>query len=390
MWREFGGLAGCLAAAITLAVPVLCPAAEISVAPAVSLVGEYTDNLDFEPTGRKSDLSMTLTPSVSGQAAGERYSLSASAGADFLRYRRFKDHDDVRQNYAAGATARTSERLQWNLGGRYRQYSALESQIEETGLVRRPATRRVFGGNGGMSFQLDAASDVTWSYSHSRNTFDSRQYVNYNTDQAVLTYGRKREGWLSGVQVSPWFSRYDSSQSQVNVYGVLLGATARPGETVKLSASLGPRYTVIHISPQPFRPEGDGQTEWGISGEVSAERLGETHSAAFGLSESQSYGSEGEALDTARAWTTIRKSLSERWKASLSASYALTWSPTESRRDTRYVEASPSISWQITEHGSLSAFYKYGRSYDNSRTEEKIAERNRIWVSAGFNFPERW
>jgi len=56
--------------------------------------------------------------------------------------------------------------------------------------------------------------------------------------------------------------------------------------------------------------------------------------------------------------------------------------------NTRYYEVTPSLYYNITRDHRLEVGYSYANDYDKTLTDNREAERNRVWILLTFNFPQ--
>ncbi len=58
--------------------------------------------------------------------------------------------------------------------------------------------------------------------------------------------------------------------------------------------------------------------------------------------------------------------------------------------DSTYVELTPSLNYKLTERAVLECAYQYAHDRDDQLSNDKDAERNRVWAVLRMTFPKKW
>jgi hypothetical protein len=381
----------CLAVCARVIAPPPAVAADVLLVPTLAVSGELNDNVSFQRIEPKTDVFTTLSPALRYQTATERASLKATAAADVVRYARESELDDERSRAEARLEHHASQRLTWGLGARFRKDSSLESELEQTGLRTTLADRYRYGPDADVSWELDPRSAVGTRYSFSRTLYDSRSQIDYDVHSASASFTRRLDDRLSTLEVRPEVVRVLSAVSRASEYALTVGWAPRFTDTLGGRAFAGGRYTATDFAAGPSRPGGDRQANRGLLFDLGVDRRGETSSAAAGYRRDLSYSSTGEPIAVDNLSLTLQRDLSVRSRAGLTAGYSRTRSIHESGdQDATYASVTSTVSYRWTEDYALSAAYSHERSVDNRASGDRLATRNHVWVTATFNFPQRW
>lgn len=368
-------------------------AAEFTVNPSLSLRGEYDDNIDFSRTNKRDDYIGIISPGLTLGYATDRFNVGVYAGVDFVRYNEYTEENNERQNYGLTASYRAFERFTINAGGSYTKDTTLDSELTETGIVERRSERETYGGNGGFSFQITELSTISADYSFSQTEYELDDYTDSKTHSVSLSYSYSFNNRLDTVSIRPYWKKTDSEEETVssyeetiNTYGLSLGLAHQFTPTLNANINAGPRYTEYEDDA------GETDDDWGWTADVSLTKTWETASVSLGYSRDQYYTAEGENVEVDRFSLTANKMLTQKFGVGLSGSLYFSKSTSDNTDDTdvRYYLVSPSIFYNFTPNHSLELAYSYANEYDKELTDDREADRNTVWLSLNFNFPQKW
>ncbi|MEW6664900.1 MAG: outer membrane beta-barrel protein [Thermodesulfobacteriota bacterium] len=384
-------------------------AADITLVPEIDVKTEWNDNVDMSSSNRKGDAVATFTPSLSLDARTERLGLNSAFGLGMLRYAREEERNTEYFRFSANAGYRVHERLQFSANGSVIEDEALQTELEETGIIVRGVNRRRYGGGGGFLYDVTPWSTLGVDGSHQRTKYGGGGYVDSEQDSLSLTYRHTLSDEVNGILVQPYTSRYGAEQSKTDSYGLSMGWTRAWSETLSSQAMLGARhtkseYTVLQqtvifdstLPPLfPYRPVVNEvktkESNWGGMADISLTGKGESHSMSMGYKRDLDFSADGDPITRDRFYWSIGYAFTERLGAGLST--ALIHSESEGNRsltDTWYFDVTPSVSWKITEDHVLRAGYSYSSSLDKTTADDRNAERHRIWVGLTMRYPRKW
>ncbi|MBN1105215.1 MAG: outer membrane beta-barrel protein [Deltaproteobacteria bacterium] len=384
-------------------------AADITLVPELDVRTEWNDNVDMGRSDERSDIIATLTPSVSVQAETERFSLNSRVGLGLMRYAHEEERNTEYLRLSANARHWAYERLQFSANAGITEDEALQTELEETGLIVRGVDRRRYNGGAGCLYDLTPYSTLGLDGSRQRTEYSGEGYVDSTQDSLSLTYRRTLSDQVNGILFQPYYSRYDSERSQTDNYGLSAGWTRSWTQTLTSQAVLGVRHTRTQYSVLqqnavfdptllpafPYRFTVDElkleESNWGGVADISMSMKGESHSLSAGYKRDLGFSAEGQAIVEDRLYWSVNRAFSERLSAGFSTALSHSESEGErSRTDDWYFQMTPSLSWRITRDHVLTAGYGYSRSWDEASTDDRSARRHRIWAGVTMRFPRKW
>ncbi len=395
-------------AGLALLMPLLTPATATAgtvLTPVVSVRAEYDDNIRFAVQDPVGDVVSSLRAGLDATHTTERLETNAGISLRALRYAEDSDLDREEGRVEAGLSYAFTER--WSAGGSasYSLDSALESELQETGLVTEQSERGRLSAGGRLNYRLTELQDLGLSVSVRSTEYDSDRFVNYDTSRVTLTWYRAFQNQRDGLTVQPYWSGQSSNTSDAATWGLMVGWTRMWTERWRLNAFLGVRKTTTKTSflrqgwvfdpallPElPFRLEEETVTEeassWGGLADLSVEWTGETWSATASYNRDLSYDSLGEPIEQDRLSLSVTARWDERLSASCTGSVSLT------RRETqiddvgsRSFSLAPAVSYRLTEDHWLNAGVAYD-AYEDEKVAESRRDRKRIWISLEWRFP---
>ena len=361
-------------------------AADVTLTPSLSLRGEYNDNIDFSRTNKQDDYIGTTSPGLTFGYATDRLNFGARAVVDVVRYMDQTNQDNERQNYGLDASYRMFERLSIKANGSYVKDTTLDTELLETGLVERRSDRESYGGGGGLSYQISEVTDIGLDYTYTKTDYDLSDYTDSDGHSVSLPFNYSFNNRLDVLTLRPYYRNTDSDEDKIDNYGFSLGLVHKFTETFTGSAEAGVRYTETEE-----KPSGRSDNDWGWTADASLDKSWQTASASLGYSRDLYYTAEGELVEVDRFSLSTSKMLTSRFSIRLAGSLYFTESTGISRnRDTRYYTVAPSLNYMITENHSLALGYSYSNEHDKMLTNDQDRDRNMVWLTLNFNFPQKW
>lgn len=388
---------------LLLQVPTAARSADFSWEPSLSFRGEYDDNISFDNTDKIDDYLATISPALSLRYASERLKLNSSLALDVLRYNDETDLDDEYQRYRLDGEYLLTEKLSLTGQGSFTKDTTLESELEETGLVNFRQDRRRYTLGGGVGYRLSEVNSWQFDYSFGQTNYDGYQNIDYEFQTVSYTFQHRLANMRDIIILQPYYYYYDSKVSQVDNYGLMLGFEHPFNETLHLSLHTGVRYTessydrqqvrLVEIAPGIFAfalvTETENDNNWGGVADISLKKTAERWTAELGYSRDLSYGSSGESIEHDRFRFHGSYNITSRWQARLSTSLSYSQSDSNySDEDSRYFNLTPGLSYKLTEQHSLTLAYSYAEVYDKTLSSNRHYDRNRIWLSLNFRFPQ--
>jgi len=378
----------CVALLIVLFVllPFCTYAAEITVTPSIGLRGEYDDNILFDRTGEIDDYAWITIPGLSLDYITSRFSFSLSGLADIIRYVDETDLDT--ENYTTGLTAeyRTSEYLTLSARGSYIKDTTLDSELQETGLVLGRSDREAYTAGGGIVYSINEFSDITLDYTFTNVDYDLEEYVDYKEHSVSATNSYTFNDRRNEFRIRPYYRYRDSTDDDVDIYGLSLGLTHRFTETFEASIDAGARYLDIE------EVSGTTESDWGWTADVSLTKSWQAASVEFLYSKDLGYTAEGSTVDVNRFSLTISRMLTSKLGIDLTGTLYFTKERGMTDRDdnVRYYEVIPLLNYGFTQNHSLELGYRYSNEYDKNFTNYRERDRNIAWIALNFSFPQKW
>jgi len=381
-------LKSCLALLIVLLTisPFATFAADVTLTPSLGLRGEYNDNIDFSRVNKQDDYIGTVSPALSLDVATPRFTFGATAGVDVIRYNENTENDYERQNYGLTMGYQLFERMSVNVRGSYIADTTLDTELQETGVVERRSERDFYSAGGGVSFTLTEVSDLALDYTFAKTEYDLAGFEESDSHSASLAYSHAFNNRRDVVTFRPYYRNTDSDEENLDTYGLTIGLAHTFSETLQGDISAGPRYTETeYIS-------GRTDDDWGWTAEVNLTKTWQTASAQIGYSRDLSYTAEGETVEVDRVTLTVSKMLTSKLSSQLAGSLYFTKSTDSETEDTdtRYYTVTPSLNYNFTDQVALNLAYSYANEYDKTLSNNREVDRNTVWLTLNFNFPQKW
>lgn len=360
-------------------------AADVTLTPSLSLKGEYDDNIDFSRTNKQDDYIGTVSPGLTFGYATDVLNFGARAAVDVVRYLDQTSKDNERQNYGLDASYLMTERLSIKAKGSYVKDTTLDTELQEIGLVEKRSDREQYGGGGGLSYRISEVSDISLDYNYTKTDYDLSDYTDSKGHSVSLPFNYSFNERLDRFTLKPYYKNTDSDENKEDSYGLSLGLAHKFTETLKGHINAGSRYTETKDNT------GKTSDDWGWTADAGLEKSWQTASARLGYSRDLSYTAEGETVEVNRFSLDASKMLTSRFSMKLTGSLYFTKSKGVSQnQDTRYYAVTPSLNYMITKNHSLSLAYSYSNEFDKKLTDDRELDRNKVWLTLNFNFPQKW
>lgn len=377
--------------AALIAVPAVIQAADTTLVPRLKVRGEYDDNVLFSRTTEIDDYLGILSPGLEFDYATAVMSLRSTLNLDILRYQDQDELNTENQRYAIDGTFGFIERLKMTAGLLYVDDTTLDSELEETGLVGVRSDRKRYEGKGGLSYQVTEVSEIRMDYGYTKTDYDFVRYVDYDLHDLVLAYNRQLGTGRDTFSVQPFFTRYDSDVSRVQMLGLFLGWIHAFHEKMDLTAYLGVRYSDIEYI---LADRTETENKWGGMADIVLRYSQELAVWSLGYLADLRYSAYGEPINVHRGYGKVNWRITERFGTEFAVSYYYTKSEGDIQiryENRRYLEIRPTVFYRITEDHRIELGYLYARDQDKAVVvADDTADRNRVWISFNFSFPTKW
>ena len=357
-----------------------------SVETAVSVGGEYSDNVAFERETPREDFFVTAKPSIDFNYLQDNYRLSSKLWVGVERY--FSETDEDRENYegALKGDYYASPRLRMNAQASYRRDTTQETQLYETGEVTARQDRDRYQGEMGLVWNFSETALVDLSYEYQQREFEKSTSIDYNRHTLSCAYRRMfnhtRDAWF----VEPLYYYQDADNSKMNYYSLSLGWDHRFTETLKMVTSFGARYAT-----QDYDGGFDDDNS-GMIADISFEKKhDETLNSVVGYKRNLYTGINGGQNEVDQFYCNLNYRMLSRLRVGVRGGLYLRRQPEgDSDQDRVYFNVRPTLNYKLTERHSIEVGYSYENEYDNARTNERTVDRNRVWVMLNLRHSNIW
>ena len=390
-----------------LSLPVTAVAGEVTLIPSLKLTGEYNDNINFTRKNKIGDYLGVIGPAIDFGYDTELLKLKSRVAVNVLRYAEETELNTEHQWYELDGTYKVLEKLQLKANLSYIKDDTIESETEATGLVTVRSERERYNGGCGFTYYVTELSDIGLGYNHIKTEYDWPGHVDYDYDSVVLSYNRRLKNLLDVFTIQPYYTHYDSKVSIVDNYGLSLGWLHVLSETLTLTAFLGARYTETEyflveselifdptLSPPyriTYREVKKRNRDWGGVADIYLRKTGETFAMTIGYNHDLSYSSSGEPIEVYKIYCNAHKNIVTRFRVGFSANAYMTESEGRfSKEDSRHFNVTPAINYNIAEDYWLQIAYAYSYHYDKTLSDDKDYDRNRVWITLNFRFPQKF
>lgn len=372
-----------LGASLLMAVsPAPLRAEELLLAPALSLRGEYNDNVLAQVSDRRADYVASVSPSLSLSRSSETAALRATVGVNALRYLRDTVESDLGYFVRGNGSAQATQRLLLA--------ADLDFSRDPSASYLDPATSQLVGSRSerqacraGVKYRLSELVRASVDAAYSRYDYENPSYrdTSYYQGSLALEYqlGEGGEGtWLT-PQLA--YRRDETDLSRVENVTLSVGLSRQLTETLGAALSAGGRYTRSELETAA----GTGSAATTDRGGVGRGMLtwsGSTGSATVLLSHTLAPASgQSGARQISEASLSLSRRFTSRLSGDLAAGYTRSWSGADdfaSRAvDERARNAGAALKYRVLESPrDLSLEARYGYHSTKYRTIGAEMRRN--------------
>lgn len=361
-------------------------AGETELTPAITLRGEYDDNIDFTRENKIDDFVWSISPSLTWNYGTDKLKINSRAGATVRRYTDESDLDDEMYSLSLGAAFQATERLGLTANAGYIRDTTLDSYLEETGRVMEREDRKLLTAGGGLAFAMTERMNTGLNYGFRKADYDRPASEDYTAHTFSGFLGYKLKSQVDTLFLSPSYSWTDLETKDIDTYSVSLAWERKMSEIYKIRASAGYRW-----SEQKYDGVSGKDRSNGMIADISLTRQGQLSSVTVGYARDLAVGTQGELDQVDRFYAQLGYKLMERLTANLNGSLYFAKKQNERAirdNDSTFWSVSPSLSYQLTENFFLTTGYRYAHNkedwYDGS------AERNMVWLALSFQMPRKW
>ena len=374
--------------------------------PEINFRGEYDDNVTFDSKNETSDYIGICSPKVTFSYLTERASIDGTLGADLIRYWDETELNTEHQRYQVNGSHQITEKTALNASAGYIKDTTLESELRETGLVNYRENRHRYNLGGGSTYQLNELTSLEINYIYSKTNYRGDEYDDYDSHTIVGQLNRQLNNQRDVITLQPYYAYYDSSASTVDNYGFQLGWHHLYSETLDFTLFGGARYTHTEYkywtyrqvpAPYPFpvytlvrETEKDGN--WGGVVDFTLHQTGELWDSSIEYSHDLSYGSNGQVLNHDRFTARTSYKITSRFRVAMRATLSRSKSEKDfgyNEENSRYYDLEPSLRYRLGRQHYLNFGYRYAHVYDKTLSDHQKYDRNRVWLSLTFRFPQQ-
>jgi hypothetical protein len=337
-------------------------AAEWSAEPTIAVKGEYNSNLTLSNAPGKV-WGGWISPAVRFAGSTERLEVSGKAAADFITYR--GDQDRTLTNLYFPLTARyTMERNTLALDGGFTRDNTLMTELRQTGVVLSFTQRNYLLVNPSWTHTVTENLSLQAGYQYVNTTYEDGiplGLFNYDINAGNLGASYK-VAERDNVQLTGSYSKVNIlSGLNIGTAAVALSITHALSEVTTVTAFGGPKF-LDQSQTIGSTSQSENQLIWTYGGSIRTKWA--DAQASLDGSQDVNVSGLGVLLKTDRLGVSISKDLTENLTISLAgAGYLVQSVPgpgsTAQIAQTRFITASPAITWKLSQWWTLDAAYTY-------------------------------
>lgn len=384
-------------------------AAEWSYQPAVSLRGEYNDNILLTPQAHDTVWGVTVSPSLRLRGRSETLDVSGDFRLNINRYEGMSGLDSEDQIFRLDV-ARQGELDRLALAASLVRDSTLASELVDTGLATARRQRRKLALDPSWQRSLDQRTSLGLSYSLADVRYEDTigtQLVDYRNQGVSVGVTRQlTEREQGSLAVS--YSRYESlpgGQFESDQAGLRLGYARSFTERLRGDLGIGYRHTdtTLHsqalvcsgpivaglcvgtLSPVASTVKADSHG-WLL--DLNLEHTLETGSVAVKLSRESLPTGLGALAERDRVLLSYMRKLSPTLSLGLDASAYQTRFLEAAYRasDSRYYRLEPRLVWRLSPEWSLEGRYWHAlQQYDVGANDARV---NGLFLTLSYQWPQ--
>ncbi|MFA7387179.1 MAG: outer membrane beta-barrel protein [Thiohalobacteraceae bacterium] len=403
-----------LALLTALAVSVPVSAAEWVAEPAVSVRGEYDDNIRLTTAEHDSVWGLVLEPRLDLSRRSELWDLSTRAR---VRASQYPDEDqlDTTDAFLDIASKRRFERGAIEASVGVADDTTLQNEFLDidTGLTANQIDRMRTSARLAGEYMFTEKTWLELSTSYSKVDYDNGERYglldyDYLTPAARLIHQLNPKTQVFGIY-SYSKADYDTgTELESKTHSLQLGAAYDITERWNISGSIGSRRTETSsvvtrlVAPTPgleflcgflfpcdtiLVPRDSKST--GVVYDANLTREFETGSIKLSASQSIIPTSTGTDSESTQIGLTGIRNFSTKLRTQLAISYleSATVGGTTTRADTERYRIAPSLTWRLDEALSLNAGYTYTRIKRDYSRRSNTADGNLVFVSLAYAWP---
>jgi hypothetical protein len=364
----------------------------------------------FSRNEKRDDYISIIGPAIELEYKTDKLSLKSKTGVDYYRYVDNRELDTENKQLNLNANYSISEKISIDGSVSYLLDTTLQSELDETGLVNFRTEKERLTMGGGVTWRISELSDIALNLTLGKTQYEWIGYSDYDYSSISFSCSRQLKNQKDIFTVQPYYSTYDSDNSELKTWGMSLGWRHIFTEKLSLAAFLGARYTrtryarlVMERVPDPRFPPYLGiymftykkvdEKDSKLGGTASSYLTynGETFSAKLELNKDLAYSSTGDPIDRTKLSLTMNRDLTRRLRASFACNLSSSESDGSfSQEDSRHLSLGPRLRYRITEDYSLLFAYTYALHEDKIVKENSRYDRNRLWIGLDLSFPSNW
>jgi hypothetical protein len=361
--------------------------AEWSVEPSMTVKGEYNSNLLLAAGTQKSTSSYWVSPGAKFSGSTESFGVSGKMASDFVRY--YGEVETAITNlYFPLSVQYRGERSTWGFDGGFTRDNTLMRELIQTGLVLSFTQRNRWDGGPTWTYKITERLSFESQYRFQDVTYENGLrlgLVDYqvHNGNAGLSYHLNE---TNSVQISGIYTEFLAPQGNnlvSDTYGAMLRGSHAFSERTTLTAGGGPRFVSNSVSLGSASQRSSG-TVWVFNAslttktertEISLDVGREIYPSGFGL-----------LIQTDRVGATVSHDLTEEITVSLNGggylvNGILTSSVARPFFESRYIFATPSMTWRLNEWWTVTGSYTYSQRDVTDINQLGISNAARVMVT---------
>lgn len=392
---------------ICLLAPLLVCGAELTATPELELCATHEDNLFLSTAEQVDDMITTLAPSLALQAAGDTWRAGGDARAARLIYRDNDRLDTTEALLDLDLSAELSERTRLDMESSLSRKSALDGDLEETGLIYTRTDRDTFLLRPELTWQATERLRLALQAGVQETRFEDPDYFDYTLFETRLRAGHvlpsetlilfveaggaradPRRGRVTTVSAAALSYREEAA---VETRGMGAGLLWQPRNLWRLSCVAGARRARVSYAPflAVTLPEPGLVREESydaVVGSLALERRFERGALSAEMERDLVPATSELALDRLRLRLRARATITEL----LEGETLLGWSTAESisehlDTDHETLSFAARLDWHLTERCTSSLSWQSDRYKDH--TAHTTRTRNRIMLCLAYGWP---
>ena len=368
-------------------------AAEWSSEPALSVRGVYNSNLILTSAPHSDTWGHWISPGVKFAGATETLEVSGRAAADFVSYYGGVDQS-LTNLYFPLSMKYTTERETFGLDGGFTRDNTLMGELRQTGVVLSFTQRNYWNVAPSWTHALTERLSLQAGYQYANATYENGSrlgLVDYTTHggSAGLSYRISEKDQLQAIANIMDFNAPQASNLRSLIYGGDLSWFHEFTETINGSLSGGARLVDSSVMTGPSQVE-DSQVVW--VGRASLQKRWVDATATIDASREVFPSGFGLLVRTSRVGVGMTKDLTERLTVALDGAVFFVESVASdvtpvSLPLNRYITATPTVRWKMSDWWSLEVNYTYSRRDVESFNETAFAHAATISLTY---YPPKW